>query len=89
MTKPFQALPVHLLEEDGHPRKILEESGKLWPEVDLLSDDRNAVDWPALIQRGLTFSVEARLKSCPSIPSTRLITTRLKDAICDAVMDAR
>ena len=51
--------------------------------------DRQAVDWPDLLSRGQRFSVAATLRDCATIPSTQLIKTRVKDAICDAIRDAR
>jgi len=50
---------------------------------------RRAADWPQLLPRGLTFSVDARVWDCEDLPSEALAATRAKDAICDALRDAR
>eukprot|EP00873_Tetraselmis_striata_P011136 jgi/Tetstr1/431400/TSEL_021090.t1 len=47
---------------------------------------RNAVDWSEhLYDRELHFSVAASTASCTDIRSSMLVSTRVKDAVCDAV----
>ena len=50
---------------------------------------RGAAPWHEVIpvDGELTFSVEARVRSCTDVTSTRLASTRAKDAICDALVD--
>ena len=50
---------------------------------------RDAAPWHEVIPAddGLTFSVESRVRSCTDVTSTRLASTRAKDAICDALVD--
>ena len=50
---------------------------------------RDAAPWHEVIPAddGLTFSVESRVRSCADVTSTRLASTRAKDAICDALVD--
>lgn len=50
---------------------------------------RQATDWARLLVPGDTFSVDARVGGCSDVPSDNLARTRVKDAICDAIKDAR
>ena len=50
---------------------------------------RGAVDWPELLRPGQRFALDARVRSCTDIPSAMLVQQRGRDAICDAVRDAR
>lgn len=50
---------------------------------------RQLVDWPRLLLPGQCFSVDARASECTDVPSALLVQKRLRDAICDAVRDAR
>lgn len=50
---------------------------------------RGAAAWPDLIPPGATFSIDARVAQCPSVPGPLLVQKRGKDAICDALVDAR
>jgi len=47
------------------------------------------VPWHEVIPPGCTFSIEPRLWSCTDILSTQLLWARVKDAVCDAIKDAR
>jgi len=50
---------------------------------------RNAVDWTEhLYDRGLHFNVTGHTASCTDIRSSMLVSTRVKDAVCDAVRSA-
>eukprot|EP00884_Botryococcus_braunii_P012866 jgi/Botrbrau1/21580/Bobra.174_2s0075.1 len=49
---------------------------------------RESCDWPAVLQPGQTFRVDARVRSCTDVPTTLLAHTRIRDAICDAMRDA-
>lgn len=50
---------------------------------------RAAADWPTLIPPECTFSVDTRVHDCPGVTSAQYVQTRTKDAICDALRDAR
>ena len=50
---------------------------------------RNAANWKLLLRTGQTFSVQARVWDNTDLPSEQLAATRAKDAICDALRDAR
>lgn len=50
---------------------------------------RRTAPWHELIQPGQTFSVESRVWSCTDLTSTQLASTRVKDAICDHLRDAK
>lgn len=50
---------------------------------------RRAVDWQLLLAPRQCFSVDARVASCTDVPSALLVQMRLRDAICDAIRDAR
>ncbi|GLC64428.1 hypothetical protein PLESTF_000164900 [Pleodorina starrii] len=45
----------------------------------------DAAPWHEVIPEGRTFSVEPRLWSCTDISSTRLVWSRVKDAVCDSI----
>jgi putative N6-adenine-specific DNA methylase len=55
---------------------------------------KGAAPWEDVVPGGvgardpLTFSVESRVWSCSDVTSTRLASTRAKDAVCDALVDA-
>ena len=51
---------------------------------------RDAAPWSEVVPMsdGSTFSVESRVWSCAGLTSTRLASTRAKDAVCDALVDA-
>ena len=51
---------------------------------------RDAAPWSEVVPMsdGSTFSVESRVWSCAGLASTRLASTRAKDAVCDALVDA-
>lgn len=48
-----------------------------------------AVPWHQVIPPGATFSVEPRLWSCTDLRSAAIAWTAIKDAVCDAIRDAR
>ncbi|CAK0784504.1 hypothetical protein CVIRNUC_007708 [Coccomyxa viridis] len=50
---------------------------------------RACADWPEIIEHGQAISVEARARGCSDIPSALLLQARARDAICDAIRDAR
>lgn len=50
---------------------------------------RLAAVWEDVLPPGHTFSVDSRVWSCTDLPSSRLASTRIKDAVCDALRDAR
>jgi hypothetical protein len=50
---------------------------------------REAVDWARLLAPGQTFSIESRVWSCSNLTSSQLLLVRGRDAVCDAVRDAR
>lgn len=45
--------------------------------------------WQRLLAPGQTFSVESRVWSCSNLTSSQLLSVRAKDAVCDAIRDAR
>ncbi|EFJ53062.1 hypothetical protein VOLCADRAFT_115653, partial [Volvox carteri f. nagariensis] len=45
----------------------------------------DAAPWHEIVPPGCTFSVEPRLWSCTDIFSTRLVWSRVKDAVCDNI----
>ncbi|GIL94708.1 hypothetical protein Vretimale_926 [Volvox reticuliferus] len=49
----------------------------------------DAANWHEVIPPGRTFSVEPRLWSCTDISSTKLVWSRVKDAICDSIRNHR
>lgn len=56
------------------------------PLLQIYDFARNAVDWSEhLYDRELHFSVAASTASCTDIRSSMLVSTRVKDAVCDAV----
>ena len=50
---------------------------------------RQLVDWPRLLPPRQCFTVDARVAECTDVPSALLVQKRVRDAICDAVRDAR
>ncbi|KAL6753801.1 S-adenosyl-L-methionine-dependent methyltransferase [Haematococcus lacustris] len=47
------------------------------------------VRWQEVIRPGCSFEVAVRLRSCSDLNSSQLVWQRVKDAVCDAVYDAR
>ena len=50
---------------------------------------RAAAPWHEVVPRNATFSIDARVWDCDDLPSDFLAATRAKDAVCDALRDAR
>ncbi|KAL4458935.1 hypothetical protein ABPG75_013800 [Micractinium tetrahymenae] len=50
---------------------------------------RESAAWPRLLAPGQSFSVESRVWSCSNLSSSQLLSVRAKDALCDAIRDAR
>ncbi len=50
---------------------------------------RASAPWQDVLPPGATFSVDARVWDCEDLPSDFLAATRAKDAVCDALRDAR
>ncbi|PRW59721.1 RNA methylase [Chlorella sorokiniana] len=50
---------------------------------------REAADWARLLEPGQSFSLEGRVWSCSNLSSSQLLRVRARDAICDAIRDAR
>ena len=50
---------------------------------------RDSVNWSQLVQCGQTFTVNAHIRNCDTVPSSLLVRTRLRDAIADSIRDAR
>ncbi|GLI59211.1 hypothetical protein VaNZ11_001050 [Volvox africanus] len=48
-----------------------------------------AANWHEVIPPDRTFSVEPRLWSCTDISSTKLVWSRVKDAVCDSIRNHR
>lgn len=77
------------------PRRVLvrQAEGELDPRRrggdELYDLFRRAVDWQLLLAPQQCFSVDARVAACTDVPSALLVQMRLRDAICDAIRDAR
>ncbi|KAG1660377.1 hypothetical protein FOA52_012670 [Chlamydomonas sp. UWO 241] len=54
----------------------------------LYAATRLAAPWDDVIPPGSNFSIDSRVWSCTDLPSAVLASTRIKDAICDALRDA-
>lgn len=50
---------------------------------------RESVDWEYLLAPGQTFLIDTRLRSCTNLTNSHFVMIRAKDAICDAMRDAR
>lgn len=50
---------------------------------------RRAGDWADMLKKGQRFCVEAHVWSCKTLSTSLLARTRIRDAVCDAVRDAR
>ena len=50
---------------------------------------RRVAAWGSLLGPEQTMGVEARVSSCTDVPSALLARARVRDAVCDAVSDAR
>ena len=50
---------------------------------------RRAATWHEVIQPGQTFAIESRVWSCTDLTNSQLASTRVKDAICDHLRDAK
>lgn len=76
--------------------RVLVEMRRGWLDPDVPGGEsvyefvRDAAPWSEVVPMsdGSTFSVESRVWSCTGLASTRLASTRAKDAVCDALVDA-
>lgn len=50
---------------------------------------RAAANWPDLLMPGQSFSVDARVWGNTNLTNSQLLSIRARDAICDAIRDAR
>ncbi len=50
---------------------------------------RSAADWAHLLPKDGTLSVSARVWGCTTVSNSALVEKRVRDAVCDAVRDAR
>lgn len=50
---------------------------------------RRAAPWHEVIPEGRSFSLEVRMWGCTDLNNSAFAWTRAKDAICDALRDAR
>ena len=76
--------------------RVLVEMRRGWLDPDVPGGEsvyefvRDAAPWSEVVPMSdrSTFSVESRVWSCAGLTSTRLASTRAKDAVCDALVDA-
>ncbi len=53
------------------------------------SATRELVDWGLLMPQDGTTAVTGQVWSCSNVTNSQLVSRRVRDAVCDAVRDAR